>query len=195
MRNSGTIKRKTKETDITCELELDGSGIAKLDTKIGFFDHMLNTLTKHGGFDLNFTCNGDINVDTHHSVEDSGIVLGMAFNKALASKDGIQRYASFTMAMDDALVLCAIDLCGRSFYESNAKFDTATCGDFETETTDEFFRSFADNAKMNLHFVILRGENAHHIIEAMFKALARCIREAIDINPKLKGSLSTKGVI
>lgn len=195
MRNSGTIKRKTKETDITCELELDGSGIAKLDTKIGFFDHMLNTLTKHGGFDLNFTCNGDINVDTHHSVEDSGIVLGMAFNKALASKDGIQRYASFTMAMDDALVMCAVDLCGRAYYESNAKFDCDRCGDFETQTTDEFFRSFADNAMINLHFLVLRGVNAHHIIEAMFKSLAKCLRDAITVNSNIKGSLTTKGVI
>ncbi len=194
MRNS-EVNRKTKETDIKVKLNLDGEGKANVNSGIGFFDHMLNTLAKHSFMDIDLICKGDLHVDTHHSVEDCGIVLGDAFNKALVSKDGINRYASFTMAMDDALVLCAIDLCGRSFYESNAKFDTSTCGDFETETTDEFFRSFADNAKMNLHFVILRGENAHHIIEAMFKALARCIREAIDINPKLKGSLSTKGVI
>ena len=189
------VNRKTKETDIQVKLNLDGEGKATLNSGIGFFDHMLNTLAKHSFMDIDLTCNGDLHVDTHHSVEDCGIVLGDAFNKALTSKDGINRYASFTMAMDDALVLCAIDLCGRSYYESNAKFDTLKCGDFETETTDEFFRSFADNAKMNLHFVILRGENAHHIIEAMFKSLARCIREAIDVNPKLKGSLSTKGVI
>lgn len=192
---SSELKRETKETKISVSLNLDGEGIAKVDTKIGFFDHMLNTLAKHSGMDLNVKCDGDVNVDTHHSVEDTGIVLGEAFNNALADKNGINRYASFTMAMDDALVLCAIDLCGRSYYESNAKFDTPKCGDFETETTDEFFRSFADNAKMNLHFVILRGDNAHHIIEAMFKSLARCIREAISQNPNLKGSLSTKGVI
>ncbi len=189
------VERKTKETDIKIELNLDGEGKYNIDSGIGFFDHMLEALSKHSGFDLNVKCNGDLKVDSHHTVEDTGIVLGDAFNKALVSKDGINRYASFTMAMDDALVLCAIDLCGRSYYESNAKFDTPKCGEFETETTDEFFRSFADNAKMNLHFVILRGENAHHIIEAMFKSLARCIREAIEINPKLKGSLSTKGVI
>ena len=194
MRNS-EVNRKTKETDIKVKLNLDGDGKAILNSGIGFFDHMLNTLAKHSGMDIELTCKGDLNVDTHHSVEDCGIVLGDAFNKALVSKDGINRYASFTMPMDDALVLCAIDLCGRSYYESNAKFDTPICGDFETETTDEFFRSFADNAKMNLHFVILRGENAHHIIEAMFKSLARCIREAIAINPNLKGSLTTKGVI
>ena len=138
---------------------------------------------------------GDLNVDTHHSVEDSGIVLGMAFKEALSSKDGIQRYSSFTMAMDDALVMCAVDLCGRSYYESDATFDYDKCGDFETQTTDEFFRSFADNAMINLHFVIFRGNNAHHIIEAMFKSLAKCLRDAVKINSDIKGSLTTKGVI
>ncbi len=190
-----TVKRKTKETDISCTLNLDGEGIAKLETGIGFFEHMLNTLAKHGGFNLDFTCKGDLNVDTHHSVEDSGIVLGDAFNKALVSKDGIERYANFVMPMDDALVLCAVDLCGRAYYESNATFNVDKVGDFETETVDEFFRSFADNAKINLHFVILRGENSHHIIEAMFKSLAKCLRDAIKINSDIKGSLSTKGVI
>lgn len=189
------VKRKTKETDISCTLNLDGEGISKLETGIGFLDHMLNTLAKHGGFNLEFTCKGDLNVDTHHSVEDSGIVLGDAFNKALVSKDGIQRYANFVMSMDDALVLCAVDLCGRAYYESNATFNVDKVGDFETETVDEFFRSFADNAKINLHFVILRGENSHHIIEAMFKSLAKCLRDAIKINSDIKGSLSTKGVI
>ena len=192
---SSSIKRETKETKISVSLNLDGAGEAKIDTKIGFFDHMLNTLAKHSGMDLNVVCDGDINVDTHHSVEDTGIVLGKAFNEALGDKAGINRYASFTMAMDDALVMCAIDLCGRSYYESNTHFDTLKCGDFETETTDEFFRSFADNAMMNLHFVILRGNNAHHIIEAMFKALAKCIRDAVKINKDIKGSLTTKGVI
>lgn len=190
-----SCKRKTKETEISCRLNLDGEGIANLNSGIGFFDHMLNTLAKHGGFDIDFTCKGDLHVDTHHSVEDSGIVLGDCFNKALVSKDGINRYASFTMPMDDALVLCAVDLCGRAYYESNAKFNATTVGEFETETTDEFFRSFAENAKINLHFVILRGENAHHIIEAMFKSLAKCLKDALKISSDIKGSLSTKGVI
>ena len=194
MRDSN-IKRETKETKISVLLNLDGEGKAIIDTKIGFFFFFLNTLAKHSGMDLNVICDGDINVDTHHSVEDTGIVLGQAFNEALSDKTGINRYASFTMPMDDALVMCAIDLCGRSYYESNAHFDTPKCGDFETEVTDEFFRSFADNAKMNLHFVILRGNNAHHIIEAMFKALAKCIRDAVKINKDIKGSLTTKGVI
>jgi imidazoleglycerol-phosphate dehydratase len=189
------IKRETKETKINVSLNLDGKGLAKVDTKIGFFDHMLNTLAKHSFMDLDVKCDGDINVDTHHSVEDTGIVLGEAFNEAIGDKAGINRYASFTMPMDDALVMCAIDICGRAYYESNCHFDTPKCGDFETEVTDEFFRSFADNAKINLHFVILRGNNSHHIIEAMFKALAKCIRDAVKINDEIKGSLSTKGVI
>lgn len=194
MRTS-TITRKTKETDIVCKLNIDGSGSARLDSGIGFFDHMLNTLAKHAQFDLDLICKGDLNVDTHHTVEDSGIVLGQAFNEALSDKTGILRYQSFTMAMDDALVLCSIDLCGRAYYESNAKFDVTRVGEFETETTDEFFRSFAENAKMNLHFVILRGSNAHHIIEAMFKSLAKCLRDAIKVSTDIRGTLSTKGVI
>lgn len=189
------VLRKTKETDISCELNIDGEGIANIDTGIGFFDHMLNTLSKHSGFNLNFKCMGDLNVDTHHSVEDSGIVLGETLLKALGNKESIERYYSFTMPMDDALVMCAIDLCGRFYFESNVKFISPKVGEFETETTNEFFKSFAENAKMNLHFVVLRGENSHHIIEAMFKSLAKCLKEATKINSNIKGSLSTKGVI
>lgn len=194
MRESEVV-RKTKETDIKVKLNLDGSGKYNINTGIGFFDHMLEALSKHSSMDLDVTCKGDINVDCHHSVEDTGIVIGDAFNKALVSKDGISRYYSFTIPMDDALVMCAVDLCGRSYYESNFHTDTLKCGDFETETTDEFFRSFSDNAKINLHFVVLRGYNAHHIIEAMFKSLAKCLKEAIKVDPTIKGSLSTKGVI
>ena len=189
------IKRVTKETDIKCKLYLDGSGKYNINTKIGFFDHMLSALAKHASFDLDFTCNGDLNVDCHHSVEDSGIVLGTCFNEALASKDKIARYASFTMPMDDALVLCAVDICGRGFYEDDCSFRTSKVGDFETECTTEFFRAFALNAKINLHFVIIRGENSHHIIEAMFKALAKCLHDAIKIRDDIDGTLSTKGVI
>lgn len=189
------VKRQTKETDIFVKLNLDGEGKYIIDSGIGFFDHMLEALSKHSSFDMEVKCKGDLNVDCHHTVEDTGIVLGDAFNKALVSKEGISRYYSFTIPMDDALVLCAVDLCGRSYYESNCHFDTLKCGDFETECTDEFFRSFADNAKINLHFVILRGYNAHHIIEAMFKSLAKCLKEAVKIDKNIKGSLSTKGVI
>ena len=192
---SSEVKRETKETKITVSLNLDGEGIAKVDTKIGFFDHMLNTLAKHSGMNLDVKCDGDTNVDTHHSVEDTGIVIGEAFNKALSDKTGINRYASFTMAMDDALVMCAIDISNRSYYESNSKFERDLVGEFETQCVDEFFRSFADNAKINLHFVILRGTNAHHIIEAMFKSLAKCIKDSVKIDPNMKGSLTTKGVL
>jgi len=189
------ITRNTFETKINCKLNIDGKGNATISTKIGFFDHMLNTLAKHAGFDLEFSCDGDINVDMHHTVEDSGIVLGEALYKALGDRKGINRYQSFTMAMDDALVMCAIDICNRSYYESNTKFERDLVGEFETQTVDEFFRSFADNANLNLHFVILRGENAHHIIEAMFKSLAKCLRDATRINKDFEGSLTTKGVL
>ena len=189
------ITRNTFETKISCKLNIDGKGNAVVNTKIGFFDHMLNTLAKHAGFDLEFSCDGDTNVDMHHTVEDSGIVLGEALYKALGDRKGINRYQSFTMAMDDALVMCAIDICNRSYYESNTKFERDLVGEFETQTVDEFFRSFADNANLNLHFVILRGENAHHIIEAMFKSLAKCLRDATRINKDLEGSLTTKGVL
>ncbi len=191
----GEIKRKTKETDIEVKINLDGEGKYNINSGIGFFDHMLEALSKHSSFDLDVKCKGDLNVDCHHTVEDIGIVIGSAFDKALSSKDGISRYFSFTIPMDDALVMCAVDLCGRSYYESNCHFDTLKCGDFETETTDEFFRSFADNARINLHFVVLRGYNAHHIIEAMFKSFAKCLKEAVKIDSTIKGSLSTKGVI
>ena len=189
------INRNTFETKISCKLNIDGKGNVVVDTKIGFFDHMVNTLAKHAGFDLEFKCDGDVNVDMHHTVEDSGIVLGEALYKALGDRKGINRYQSFTMAMDDALVMCAIDICNRSYYESNTKFERDLVGEFETQTVDEFFRSFADNAKINLHFVILRGENAHHIIEAMFKSLAKCLKDATRINKDLEGSLTTKGVL
>ena len=192
---SATKERKTKETDIKVSIDLDGKGKSQINTGIGFFDHMLEALAKHSFMNLDLTCKGDLHIDCHHTVEDCGIVLGEAFNNALGKKEKIQRYANFTMPMDDALVLCAIDLCGRAYYEDDAVFATCKVGEFETECTREFFRSFADNAKMNLHFVIIRGDNAHHIIEAMFKALARCIKDAITINENIDGMLSTKGVI
>lgn len=194
MRNS-KLDRKTKETNINCFIELDGEGIANVSTQIGFFDHMLNTFAKHSGFNLDFKCVGDLEVDTHHTVEDSGIVIGKAFYEALGDRMGIARYQSFTMSMDDALVLCSVDICNRCYYESDVKFNCDKCGDFEVHTTDEFFRSFAENAKINLHFVVLRGTNAHHIIEAMFKSLAKCLKDAVAIKNDIKGSLSTKGVL
>ncbi len=194
MRNA-VIERKTKETNIKCLLELDGEGKANIESGIGFFDHMLNTLAKHANFNLDFLCKGDLNVDTHHTIEDSGIVLGQAFYKALGNREGISRYQNFVMPMDDALVLCSIDICNRGYYASNVTFNCDKVGDFETETTNEFFRSFAEHAKINLHFVVYRGENAHHLIEAMFKSFAKCLKDSIVIQAALKGPLSTKGVL
>ncbi len=187
------LERNTKETKIKVSLNLDGEGNANINTGIGFFDHMLNALGKHGLFDLDLFCDGDLSVDTHHTVEDCGIALGKAFKEALQDKKGIERYASFVMCMDEALVLGACDLCGRGFFEMDYTFQTPKCGDFETETTEEFFRAFALNAELNLHFVVHRGKNAHHIIEAMFKCLAKILREAVTINPRIKGVPSTKG--
>lgn len=192
---SSMIQRKTKETEIECRLEIDGSGVGTISSGIGFFDHMLTAFCRHGGFDLDFTCKGDLQVDTHHSVEDSGIVLGKAFYEALGDKNGIARYQSFVMPMDDALILCSVDICNRGYYESDAIFGCDRVGEFETQTVDEFFKSFAENARINLHFVMLRGENAHHIIEAMMKALAKCLKDAVKIREDVCGCLSTKGVL
>lgn len=187
------IERKTKETNIVVEINLDGEGKSNINTGIGFFDHMLTSFAKHGIFDLNVNCNGDLNVDNHHSVEDVGIALGLAFNQALGDKKGIERYASFNMCMDEVLVVSSVDLCGRAYFELDYKFDVERVGEFETETVEEFFNAFASNAMLNLHFVVLRGRNTHHIIEAMFKSLGKILRDATTINPRIKGVPSTKG--
>lgn len=189
------VNRQTKETNITCYLNLDGSAKANINSGIGFFDHMLTAFSKHSSFDLEFKATGDLVVDTHHTVEDSGIVLADAFNKALNDKNSIERYQTFIMPMDDALVLTSVDICGRGYYASNVEFKCDRVGDFETQTVDEFFRSFAINAKLNLHFYIFRGENAHHIIEAMFKGLGKCLKDAVKIRSDNSGILSTKGVL
>ena len=189
------IERNTKETKIKACLNIDGEGKSNISTGIGFFDHMLTSLSKHGIFDLDLTCKGDLNVDTHHTVEDCGIVLGKLFKEAMGDKAGIERYASFVMCMDEALVLGSVDLCGRGYFEMGYRFEAPKCGDFETETVEEFFRAFANNAELNLHFVVRRGENAHHIIEAMFKCLAKILRDALTINPRIKGIPSTKGAL
>lgn len=190
-----SVLRNTKETKIKIDINLDGEGSSDIKTGIGFFDHMLTSFSKHSLFDLNLLCDGDLYVDTHHSVEDCGIALGLAFKKALGDKYGIERYASFNMCMDETFIMSGCDLCGRGYFEMDYKFQTPKCGDFETETVEEFFRSFALNAEINLHFVILRGKNAHHIIEAMFKSLGKILREATTINPRIKGIPSTKGAL
>lgn len=194
MRNS-EIKRVTKETDITINLNIDGEGKSNINTGIGFFDHMLTSLSKHGLFDLDIKAIGDLNVDTHHTVEDVGISLGLAFKEAMGDKKGIERYGSFNMCMDETFIVAGTDLCGRGYFEMDYSFIAPKCGDFETETVEEFFRAFANNAEINLHFVVLRGKNAHHIIEAMFKSLGKILRDALTLNPRVKGIPSTKGAL
>ena len=195
MSRKAELKRKTSETDISVSLELDGKGKYEVKTGIGFFDHMLEGFTKHGSFDLKLTANGDLNVDNHHTVEDVGIVLGSAIRQALGDKEGINRYASFIQPMDDALVLVAIDLCNRPYLNFKHNFNVERVGYFETETLNEFFYALSYAAGMNIHIKVLDGENAHHIIEAMFKGFANALKIACANDGDRKGVLSTKGQI
>ena len=187
-----TLNRKTKETDIFCELNLDGTGECEVNTGIGFFDHMLTAFAKHGFFDLKLTCKGDLNVDCHHSIEDCGIVLGSCIKKALSDKVGLKRYGSFLLPMDETLVLCAIDLSGRPYLNFDATFDVERVGYFDTEMVKEFFYAISYACGMNLHIKVLDGSNAHHMIEAMFKGFAKALDEASSVDPRIKGILSTK---
>lgn len=195
MERTAEISRKTKETDIQLSLCLDGSGKARIDTGIGFFDHMLDAFTRHGLFDMSLRCKGDLKVDGHHSVEDTGIVLGEAIRKAVGDKKGIKRYGFFILPMDDALVLCAVDLCDRPYFvlEGGGGIRAGMVGDFDTELVKEFFYSVSYAAGMNLHFHILGGENAHHIIEAMFKAFSKALDMAVSADGRFEDVLSTKG--
>lgn len=188
------ISRKTKETDISVTLALDGSGTADIQTGIGFFDHMLTALAVHGGFDLTVRCAGDLNVDGHHSVEDVGICLGKAFAQALGDKAGIVRYGSAFIPMDEALGFCAVDVSGRPFLVFRAAFTNERIGDYETCLTEEFMRAFAFNAGITLHLSAEYGKNDHHITEALFKALAHALRQAVAENAD-GAALSTKGVL
>ena len=191
-----SIERKTKETDIALSIHLDGTGKADIDTGVGFLNHMLELLAFHGQFDLSVRCQGDTQVDDHHSVEDIGIALGQAFSKALGDKKGIVRYGNFYLPMDEALVLCAVDLCGRDTLGYQVNLPTPKVGAFDTELVKEFMLSFARNAGASLHFVQMAGENSHHIIEAMFKGLGRALRQAVAIDPGRAGETpSSKGVL
>ncbi|MFV0464855.1 MAG: imidazoleglycerol-phosphate dehydratase HisB [Lachnospiraceae bacterium] len=185
--------RKTKETDIQLELTLDGSGASNVNSGIGFFDHMLEGFAKHGFFDLRLIVNGDLAVDTHHTIEDTGIVLGSAIKEALGDKSGIKRFGSCILPMDETLVLCAIDLSGRPFLSFDAEFTSERVGYMETEMVKEFFYAISYSAGMNLHLKVLSGINNHHIIEAMFKAFARALDEASSHDSRVAGILSTKG--
>lgn len=195
MGRCATVTRKTKETDIEITINLDGRGKADIDTGIGFFDHMLNGFARHGFFDLDVKVKGDLNVDCHHTVEDTGIVLGEAIKKALGDKKSIKRYGSFLLPMDETLVLCAVDLSGRPYLVYDARFNAERVGDFDTEMTKEFFYAVSYSAGMNLHIKEMYGENAHHIIEAMFKGFAKAMDEAVTVDERVEGILSTKGAL
>ena len=195
MRTSN-ITRTTKETDITLSLELDGTGKAEIDTGCGFLNHMLTLFAAHGRFDLSVMCKGDYDVDYHHTTEDVGICLGLAFREALGAKKGINRYGNMILPMDEALVMTAVDFSGRAFLGWEVEIPTQKVGDFDTELAEEFWRAFAGNSLCTLHFRQLAGKNSHHIIECAFKSAARSISQAVRINPELGDEVpSTKGVI
>ena len=190
------IKRKTAETDIFLKLDLDGTGKSTIDSGVGFLDHMLTLFAKHGRFDLELVCKGDTQVDDHHSVEDIGICLGEAFAKALGDKAGIRRYGNMLLPMDEALILSALDISGRAHLSYEAKIRARKVGTFDTELSEEFWEAFTRSAKITLHIRQLAGRNAHHIIEGMFKSVARALREAVSVDPALAGEIpSTKGVL
>ena len=188
-----SIERNTRETKIALTLNLDGSGQCSADTKIGFFDHMLDGFARHGLFDLTVSCDGDTWVDSHHSIEDTGIVLGTAIKEACGDKKGIQRYGSCILPMDEALVLCAVDLSGRPYFAYDAAFKGDRCGDMDTQMAREFFYAVSYAGAMNLHIKVFYGENDHHIMEAMFKAFAKALDQATQLDPRITDVLSTKG--
>lgn len=193
MSRIGKVSRDTKETRISIELELDGSGKSEIGTGIGFFDHMLDGFTRHGLFDLNLHADGDLHVDSHHTIEDTGIVLGTAIKEAVGDKKGIRRYGYFILPMDEALVLCAVDLSGRPYLVFDAEFTADRCGDMDTEMAREFFYAVSYSAMMNLHIKVLYGSNNHHILEAMFKAFAKALDMAVSYDERITDVLSTKG--
>ncbi len=186
-------KRKTKETDISLRLNIDGKGETELDTGIGFLDHMLDGFARHGFFDLKVQVTGDLTVDTHHTIEDTGIVLGTAIRKSLGDKRGIKRYGSCILPMDETLVLCAIDLSGRPYFSFEGEFTAERVGYMDTEMVREFFYAISYSTGMNLHMKILSGTNNHHMIEALFKAFGRALDEATLTDPRITDIMSTKG--
>lgn len=195
MKRISNVKRDTKETQIELTLNLDGSGKADLHTGIGFFDHMLDGFTRHGLFDLNLHAHGDLEVDSHHTIEDTGIVLGTAIREAIGDKKGICRYGYFLLPMDEALVMCAVDLSGRPYFCWDADFTADRCGDMDTEMAREFFYAVSYAAAMNLHIKVLYGTNNHHIMEAMFKAFAKALDMATRYDERITDVLSTKGTL
>lgn len=195
MVRTASVARETNETSIRLNLDLDGCGKAEIRTGIGMFDHMLNGFARHGLFDLKLAVKGDLEVDTHHTIEDTGIVLGYAIKEALGDKKGIARYGSKMLPMDEALVLCAIDLCGRPYLVYDLHLDRERVGELETEMIREFFYAVSCGAGMNLHVKQLSGINNHHIIEAAFKAFAKALDEAVKYDGRISDVLSTKGCL
>ena len=195
MSRTATIDRKTNETEISLTLNLDGAGSAKIATGVGFFDHMLELLTRHAVIDLEVTAKGDLHVDQHHTVEDVGICFGQAIREALGDKSGIRRYGHFTLPMEETLVTTAIDLSGRYFMVFNADFPSEKIGDFDSELVEDFWQATAANALCNLHVVVHHGRNSHHISEGIFKSAARSLRMAIETDPRMPGVPSTKGTL
>ena len=196
MPRTATIRRHTSETRIELTLDLDGTGVGQSETGVGFFDHMLTHLAKHGLFDLTVTCQGDLHIDAHHTVEDVGIAFGMALKEAVNDKAGIRRFGSATLPMDDALVTAALDLSGRPFLVWKAGIANEMLGQFSSPLAEEFWRAVSSSAALNLHVVAHHGHNAHHVIEAIFKASARALRQAVEPDPRAAGRVpSTKGVL
>ena len=190
---TANIQRKTKETDIRVSFALDGTGRSKINTGLPFLDHMLELFAKHGLFDLEIRCNGDLQIDDHHSVEDIAITLGQTLTQALGEKQGINRYGEAIVPMDEALCRSVIDLSGRFYLVYEVPTKRQRIGNFSVELAEHFWRSFAETAKFNLHIDCLRGRNTHHMLEGTFKATARALRQAVDLNPRVVGVLSTKG--
>ena len=193
MKRTASLTRNTKETQISLTLCLDGSGSGDIATGVGFFDHMLKGFARHGLFDLTCPVKGDLEVDCHHTIEDTGIVLGQAIREAVGDKKGMVRFGSCILPMDEALVLCSLDLSGRPYYVSDAVFPTERVGDMDTQMVREFFYALSYSAGMNLHFKLLSGENSHHMIEGMFKACAKALDMAVALDPRIADVLSTKG--
>lgn len=192
-KRTATIDRQTAETKIQLQLNLDGSGKSDIQSGVGFLDHMLTLLAKHGLFDLTVKCDGDIEVDAHHTTEDIGICLGQAFAQALGDKSGISRYGSMILPMEETLVTVAVDLSGRNYVVFNAPIPAAKIGEFDSELVEDFWYSFASNALCNFHVLLHYGRNSHHIAEGIFKASARALRQAVTIDPRQTGVPSTKG--
>lgn len=193
MKRQASVERMTKETEIKMNLNLDGKGNSDIETGVGFFDHMLDGFTRHGFFDLCLRVSGDLRVDDHHTVEDTGIVLGTAIKEAIGDKKGIRRYGSCILPMDESLVLCAVDLSGRPYFSWDAEFPTEKIGDLSTEMIKEFFYAVSYTSGMNLHIKVLSGGNSHHIAEAMFKSFAKALDQAVSFDERITDVLSTKG--